>query len=460
MTGRRAVKDKAAAKRAEPHHPGLEDAVLAPAAPADAWDAPRYVAVSRSYAWVVFALTFGLLLSDYMSRQVLASVFPLLKADWRLTDTQLGSLGGVVALAVGLLTFPLSLLADRWGRVRSLAIMAVVWSLATLACGIARNFDQMFAARLFVGVGEAAYGSVGVALVLSVFPPSMRATITGAFMAGGVFGAVLGMGVGGAVGAHMGWRWAFMAVAMFGLLLGVLYPIIVRERLVDSRPARPSTEAKLPPFSWARVGELGRDLFGARSAVLSYVGSALQLFTTGAMLAWMPSFLHRYYAMAPDRAAGVSAAFVLVCGVGMIACGAIADRLSLRDGRRKLALAAGYGVASLVLLLGAFALHQGPAQLALMGAGMFFVAGTSGPAGAVTADVTPVSIHGSAFAVLTLVNNLLGLAPGPVAAGMIADRAGLWTALGVVPMAGFLSAACFLIGARFYARDAARRSPG
>ncbi|MGA7779619.1 MAG: multidrug DMT transporter permease, partial [Paraburkholderia sp.] len=81
-------------------------------------DVPAVQADVRAYAWVVFALTVGLLLSDYMSRQVLNAVFPLLKAAWTLSDTRLGSLSSVVALMVGVLTFPLSVLADRWGRVK------------------------------------------------------------------------------------------------------------------------------------------------------------------------------------------------------------------------------------------------------------------------------------------------------------------------------------------------------
>ena len=81
---------------------------------------------ASNYAWLVFALTFGLLLSDYMSRQVLNAVFPLLKAEWGLSDTRLGTLSGVVSLAVGVLAFPLSLLADRWGRLRSLVVMAAL----------------------------------------------------------------------------------------------------------------------------------------------------------------------------------------------------------------------------------------------------------------------------------------------------------------------------------------------
>ncbi len=120
-------------------------------------------AASRFYPWLVFALSFGLLLSDYMSRQVLNAVFPLLKAEWALSDTELGALGGVVALMVGLLTFPLSILADRWGRVRSLTLMAALWSVATLGCALANSFGEMFIARLCVGIGEAAYGSVGIA---------------------------------------------------------------------------------------------------------------------------------------------------------------------------------------------------------------------------------------------------------------------------------------------------------
>src|SRR3954453_5366180 len=181
------------------------------------------------YAWVVFALTFGLLISDYMARQVLNAVFPLLKAEWALSDTQLGLLSGVVAVMVGVLTFPLSLLADRWGRVRSLTLMALLWSLATLLCAVAGSYPQMLVGRILVGVGEAAYGSVGIAVVIGVFPTRLRATLAAAFMAGGVLGQVLGVGLGGIIAAGHGWRVAFGAIAFAGLVLGLLYPLLVRE---------------------------------------------------------------------------------------------------------------------------------------------------------------------------------------------------------------------------------------
>lgn len=188
------------------------------------------IGIPRRYAWLVFALTFGLLISDYMSRQVLNAVFPLLKSEWALSDSQLGLLSGIVALMVGLLTLPLSLLADRFGRVKSLTLMAVLWSVATLGCALAENYQQMFIARFMVGVGEAAYGSIGIAVVVAVFPREMRATLASAFMAGGIFGSFLGMALGGVLAEHFGWRWAFGGMALFGLVLAVLYPIVVKEK--------------------------------------------------------------------------------------------------------------------------------------------------------------------------------------------------------------------------------------
>lgn len=408
--------------------------------------------VSRRYAWVVFALTFGLLLSDYMSRQVLNAVFPLLKTEWGLSDTQLGSLSSIVALLVGLLTFPLSVVADRWGRVRSVTLMAALWSAATLACALAESYGEMFIARFCVGVGEAAYGSVGIALILSIFPSHLRSTLTGAFMAGGAFGSVLGMATGGFIASRLGWRWAFGAMALFGAALVVLYFLTVTDKRVGSvRPA--SREAGGTPRG---LRPLLAGLFSSRSVICAYVGSGLQLIVMSSVMAWMPSYLNRYYAMPPDRAGLTSALFVLIGAVGMVACGMMTDAVSRRVAPRKWWMAIIYSVSTCVLLGGAFHLPVGSAQLVAIGLGMFVAAGTSGPAGAMVANLTPTAIHATAFATLTLANNLLGLAPGPFVTGFLADRFGLQFALQVIPFIPLLAALAFVVGRRSYAGDLAR----
>lgn len=409
------------------------------------------IGIPRTYAWIVFALTFGLLISDYMSRQVLNAVFPLLKAEWLLSDSQLGLLSGIVALMVGLLTIPLSLLADRFGRVKSLALMAMLWSLATLGCALAENYGQMFVARFLVGVGEAAYGSVGIAVVVAVFPRNMRATLSGAFISGGMFGSVLGMAAGGFLAQHLGWRWAFAGMALFGLLLAVLYPIIVKEARIS--PQRMSTAASKAAVALTRPL---RTLYSSRSVVSAYVGSGLQMFVGGTVIVWMPSYLNRYYGMGTDKAGAVAAIIVLCGGAGMVLCGMLSDRMCRSRPDRKIALAIAYCLGSCALLSLAFALPFGVPQLVLICLGMLIAVGTSGPAGAMVANLTHYSVHGTAFATLTLVNNLLGLAPGPFITGKVSDMIGLDNAFRLVPLISILAAAVFFYAKRHYHNDMAR----
>ncbi|KQW82953.1 MFS transporter [Brevundimonas sp. Root1279] len=410
--------------------------------------------VSLRYAWVVFALTFGLLISDYMSRQVLNAVFPLLKAEWALTDTQLGSLSGIVALMVGLLTFPLSLLAEWIGRVRSIVAMAVLWSLATLGCALAQSFDQMLLARFFVGLGEAAYGSVGIAVVISVFPVHMRATLTGAFMAGGMAGSVLGMAVGGIFAAQFGWRAAFAVMAAFGLVLAIIYPFVVRQSRIGG--GKPAAGSEPRPSYLKSLGSL----VATRSVVSAYVGSGLQLFISGAMIVWMPSYLNRYHAMAPDKAAVTAAGLVLVSGTGMVLWGMISDRLSRHFKPRKATLAITLCLLCCGLLSVAFRMPSGSAQLLVIAAGLFVAAGTTGPSGAMVANLTHPAVHGAAFAALTLANNLLGLAPGPLVTGALADRMGLDAAFQLIPLISLPAALAFWVVRAHYGRDLAASEAG
>jgi len=403
--------------------------------------------VPRRYAWVVFALTFGLLISDYMSRQVLNAVFPLLKGEWALSDSQLGLLSGIVALMVGLLTFPLSLLADRFGRVRSLVLMAVLWSLATLGCAVAENYPQMFIARFLVGVGEAAYGSVGIAVVVAVFPRDMRSTLAGAFMAGGMFGSVLGMALGGVLAQHLGWRWAFAGMALFGLFLALLYPLVVKEARISARCAKRAEVKASHPL---------RTLYGSRSVIAAYIGSGLQLFVGGTVIVWMPSYLNRYYAMDTDRAGAIAAVIVLCSGIGTILCAMLCDRLGRQRPDRKISLAIGYCLGSCLLLSVAFALPAGTAQLVLIGLGMMIAVGTNGPSSAMVANLTHAAVHGTAFATLTLANNLLGLATGPLITGRVSDLIGLHGAFQLVPLMSIAAAAVFFLAKRHYHRDMER----
>ena len=186
----------------------------------------------------------------------------------------------------------------------------------------------MMLARFFIGLGEAAYGSVGLAVVLMVFSPTKRASLTGAFMAGGSFGSVLGVFLGGILAVQFGWRWSFGVMAILGLVL--VAPLRACSSATRSSPAT-STPATPPAAAGRRHRRSAPSCAPwspPPSVICAYVGSGLQLFIAGALFAWLPSYLNRAYGLAPDKAGIAAAGFILLMGVGMIVCGMITDRLS------------------------------------------------------------------------------------------------------------------------------------
>lgn len=398
------------------------------------------------YAWVVFALMFCLMLSDYMSRQALNALFPLLKTQWQISDTQLGSISGIVPMMVGVLTLPFSIMADRWGRVRGIALMVAVWSAATAGCAIASNYHEMFVARMFVGVGEAAYGSVGFAMLLSIFPRHTRSTVAGGFTSAAAFGSVLGVSLSGIIATQLGWRWSMGVMAIVGFVLLIVYCAVVTERKIagaqqdNAFKVQMSGQVKLTPaaFFWG--------LFPSRSVFCAYLGGASQVFIQGTLFVWLPSYLNRYWGMPVNKAAVVAAGLVLVSGLGQLLCGVMTDRISGNSVLKRWNLAIGYCLALGALLTIAFRLPHGNLQLALLVPGVFFLATSFATCNPIIADSTPPAIHGSAFATSTLFNNILGLAAGPLVAGMVADAASLEVALRWLPLAAIVPCTVFVIG--------------
>ena len=163
--------------------------------------------VPKRQAWFAFALSFLLMTFDFIDRQIVVSMFPHLKSEWSLTDRELGALISIVSVVIALGTLPLSLVVDRWSRVKGVVAMATVWSLATIACAFAGSYPRLLAARGFIGLGEAGYGPAGGAILSSIFPTRLRASIIGGFRAAASFGSVIGVVLGGVISARWGWHW-------------------------------------------------------------------------------------------------------------------------------------------------------------------------------------------------------------------------------------------------------------
>ena len=412
----------------------------------------------RGQAWFALAMTLALMIFDYVDRQVIVSLFPYLKAAWGPSDKQLGALVSVVSLTVALGAVPVALFADRASRVKSIVVMAVVWSLATISCMVTRSYSQLLAARAFVGLGEAGYGSVGAALIASHFPSRMRGALLATFFASASVGSVLGVMLGGLIAARWGWQAAFGVVGLPGLVLALLYMKVRDYPTVELTPALDQATRSISQVARHIVGTLA----GSRTLLWVCLGAAAQLIVVSAVWSWLPSFLNRVHGVAPGEA-GVRAALVVLCGaIGSVVWGAVVDRAGLRRSHTKFIVLALLCIASLAALGLAFGAPRfgialsAPSQFAIIAFGGFLMTCTVGPVSAIVIDVVHPGVRATGCSVLALFQNLFGLALGPVIAGTLSDAWGLETALTAMPAFSALAAIAFMFASRSYEIDKQR----
>ena len=411
--------------------------------------------VGRGPAWFAFGMTLALMIFDYVDRQVIVSLFPYLKAEWSLSDKQLGGLVSVISVTVALGALPVALYADRVSRVRSIVAMAAIWSLATISCMWARSYPHLLAARAVVGLGEAGYGSVGAALIASHFPDRMRGALLAGFFASASIGSVLGVMLGGVIAAHWGWQAAFGVVGVPGLILALLYLKVRDYRTVALDPTQDARRRS--------VVKAAQHIFSllVRSPTMLWVciGGAAQLIVVSALWSWLPSFLNRVHGIAPPQAAVKAAMVVLAGAVGSVIWGAVVDRAGRRNPSRKLALMALLCVVAMAVLGFTFGAERlgvvlgADTQFALILLGGFIATCTVGPVSAIVIDVIHPGVRATGSSVLALFQNLFGLAAGPFIVGVLSDVWGLTPALAVTPAFGTIAAFAFLLARRSYAAD-------
>jgi MFS transporter, Spinster family, sphingosine-1-phosphate transporter len=409
-------------------------------------------------AWFAYAMTIALMLFDYIDRQVIVSLFPHLKTEWGLSDKQLGALVSALSITLAACALPVSLVADRVSRVKSIVTMATAWSIASISCMFARNYSALLVARAVVGVGEAGYGPVGAALIATHFPDRMRSALLGSFMAAASVGSVVGVALGGVIAARWGWQAAFGVVGIPGLVVSLLYIKVRDYHTVDVGTPTQGATRSAAGFVRAAFGAL------KRSPTLLWVGigSAVQLIVLSSMWSWLPSFLNRVHGIAPEQA-GLRAAIVVMCGaVGSVVWGVVCDMAGKRYPRARVISMGVLCVVSTAVLGAAFGLPllgvqlSNQAQFGLFALGGFFVTCTAGPSAAVVLNVIHPGFRATGASILGLFQNLIGLAMGPLIAGALSDAFGLQTALAVTPVFGIVAAWMLLVGSRTYERDVAR----
>lgn len=403
--------------------------------------------------YILFLLFFAYLL-DYANRNVIYSLFPLIKQEMGLSDTQLGALSTVISITIGVIVLPVSVLVDRWSRRKTISIMIFFWSIATLACGQARNYTQLLMARALIGVGEAGYAPGGTAMISASYPEKRRSLALGVWNASIPLGIGLGMVVGGYFGRHSTWKAAFNWVALPGIALAVLVWFMRDYQTVALKDDQ-GNEGSLRLSRGLLRSSLR--LLAVPSLVFTCLGFALNQAATNAILAWLPSYYTRYLGMEVDRAGMVTAVLAFSVFLGAPLGGLLADAWSKTRANAKMIFPALTSFLTGVVLFGSFFMPDvGLLRTAVnICFGITMVAYVA-PSAAVTQDVVHPGLRAIAYAFNVVTMHMVVGGWSPLIIGYFSDRIGLRSAMMFIPVFCLLASIFFLIGSRYYARDKAR----
>ncbi len=388
------------------------------------------------YRWTVVALLWVVALLNYLDRQVIFAVFPLLEKDLHATSVELGMLGTAFLWIYGILSPLGGWMADRMGRRGVILLSLGVWSAVTVLTGLARNYHELLIARALMGISEACYLPAALAMIADYHGGGTRSRATGLHQSGLYTGIALGGFGGGWMGAHYGWRPAFFVLGAAGLV----YAAVLLAGLKEApRPVPRAVSGSHVPLAASL-----RELAGSGAFGVVVVANALASSAYWCVYTWLALFLFERFRVSLTTA-GFSSTFYIQAAsfAGILAGGWLADRWS-RVNRRGRLWTQSIGLA----IAGPFLLLAGTTAswwvllpcLVCFGLGRGFFDCNLMP---VVCQLVPAHLRATAYGILNLTSCIAGGAMA-AAGAWFKDHAGLGAAI-------HLSAVLLLIAAAILA---------
>lgn len=413
--------------------------------------------VGRWYVLIVMCLVYSV---NIAARYVVTTVFEPIRLELKLTDAGAAFLTGVpLAMFYVCFMIPIAWLADRSNRRNIVAAALIIWSGFTAFCGAAASYLQFLIGRIGVGFGEAGATPPSASLVSDCFPANRRPMALSIFALGAPIGAFLGANVAGAIAQTYGWRMAFYALGIPGILLGVLVFLTIRE------PKRGQLDARDIADKPSMMTSL-RFLWTQRAAFHCIMASGVCCLWGWGLVWWTPTFLLRNYGLNVAQAGEVTGNIHLVGGIVATAGAAwFMGRPYFHDPRRIFyALAWIIGLSTIPSFIAYWTNSLAVAKLMFwlyIPAIYFFI----GPCMALMLNLAPSNMRSTFTAWSGLVGNVFNLIVAPQAVGLMSDAfagshgsdaASLRLALLVLAPTGFWATWHFIVAARTAVADQER----
>jgi MFS family permease len=409
---------------------------------------PQGYLFTRGYTNYIFMLLFLLYMFDYIDRIIVTSMFTSIEKDWGLSHTQSGLLVSAVYWSIVILTFPISIIVDRWSRKKTIGIMAILWSIATAICALTGNFKQLLFARVLIGVGEAGYAPGGTAMISGLYPQEKRAQMMGLWNASIPLGSAIGVALGGLIATYWGWKHAFGIVAVPGFIVALLFFFIKDYKTIDLHaPAHKSFGKRKKEVN------VYAEFTKKPSLIFTIFGIASVIFVTTSLLTWLSKYFQTTLSLS-EKTAGIRAGIVMLLAIiGAPLGGYLSDRWRRKNVNARLLFPALTTVISAILLFIAFTFTKGYLQYAILLIFGITVTSFIPAAAAVTQDVVHAGLRAVSYSIAVVMQNLIGASTAPVLIGAIMDATDVKTAMSILPAILLVGSVLFYLGSKFYVKD-------
>jgi MFS family permease len=386
---------------------------------------------SDSYKTTVLGLLVVAYTFNFIDRTIIATIGQAIKVDLKITDTQLGLLGGIYfALLYTLLGIPIARLAERFNRVNIISAAILIWSGFTALCGTATSFAQLAAYRFGVGFGEAGLSPPAHSLISDYYEPRKRASALAVYSFGIPLGTMFGAVAGGWLAQNFSWRAAFVLVGLPGVLIAIAVKLMIKEPPRGHSEPEVASAADRPvraAFTWGgefrELGSVIAILFGKWPVLHMVLGVTIASFGAYGSGQFVPPYFTRAFGL--DYAqVGLIVGLVggFSAGVGTLVGGFLTDRLARRSARwYALTPAIGLTIATPIYIAAYVAPSWQSAALILLIPGIFHYT-YLGPTFGVVQNMVDTRRRATATALLFFFLNLIALGGGPVFTGFLIDR--------------------------------------
>jgi MFS transporter, Spinster family, sphingosine-1-phosphate transporter len=372
-----------------------------------------------TYRNYLLTLLLVILAFNYVDRLTLGLVLQDIKADFDLSDTQLGLLSGIAfALFYSLLGIPIARWADRGNRVTIISLTTALWCVGLAVCGVAGNFVQLLLIRIGIAVGEAGCIPPAHSLIADHFTRAERPRAVSRYMLGGPLSALIGYILAGWLNEFYGWRITFILLSLPGLVLAALAWLTLREPRSQQHARSHTVHTRAQPGFM----EVCRVLFANatfRSLLLAY---AIMSFFNYGIVKWQPTFFVRTFGLETGE---IGTWFAVTYGLGGLLGthlgGEWASRYAANNEPVQLKAMAGASCSFGIIWALIYLSSNQYVALGLMGLAVIAVMTTTGPLFATLQSLVPERMRATSIAFVYLFANLIGMGLGPLAVGMLSD---------------------------------------